>query len=109
MPTYINRTVVRRYLAAGAIDINATDVILSSDGGMAMTLPDPPASPHWNGHRMRIVAKDAQTYTVTNTTGFNVAGGSGDIATFNAIGDSLTVEAIDGAWHVVGNEGVTIA
>lgn len=109
MPTLNDRKVVRRYTAAGAIDVNATDVVLSSAGGLAMTLADPPASPHWNGHRMRIVAKDAQTYTVTNTTGFNNGSTSSDVLTLNAIGDSAEIEAIDGVWYVVALTGGAVA
>ena len=109
MPTYISRKIVRRYSADGAIDINATEVILASSGGAALTLPDPPASPHWNGHTMRIVAKDAQTYTVTNTTGFNAGSTSSDVLTLNAIGDSAIIQAIDGVWHILALEGSAVA
>lgn len=108
MPTYINRKVTRRYSAAGAIDINATSVVLNSSGGAAMTLPDPPASPHWNGHQMTIQCLTAQTHTVTNTTGFNGAGSTSDVITLDAVNESAVIEAYDGKWWIVNLQGAGV-
>lgn len=109
MPTYVKRTVYRKYIAAGAIDINATDVTLEASAGAAMTLADPPASPHWNGHTMVIKNLNAQTHTVTNTTGFDGAGASGDVLTLDAVGDAATIMAVDGKWRVVDLQGSAVA
>jgi len=56
------------------------------------------------------MAAAAQANTVTNTTGFNGAGGAGDIATFGgAIGDNFTIMAVNGIWNIVASKNVTAA
>jgi len=100
------------YNAAGAIAVPDTIrhvfVELVTGAGSAFTLVDPTSAQE--GVEMTILAKDAQAYTVTNTTGFNGAGGSGDVATFGgAIGNNFHIRAVNKVWNVLTLTSVTIA
>lgn len=109
---YIKRKVNKTYSAAGAIDINATQVFIGGGSATALTLAAPPATPMFDGHTMEITAITAQAHTVTfATVGFNGAGAAGDVATFTgAKGDSMTIIAQGGVWYTVGGlRNVTLA
>lgn len=109
MPTYVERRVKRKYIADGALDINATNVHIGGGSATALTLVDPPNSPGWNGHQITVTAVTAQAHTVTNTTGFNNGGSSNDVATFGgAVGDTMVIEAAEGVWNVVNLRNVTL-
>lgn len=98
---------VFHYSAAGAIDPKPGLHIIKAASGSAFTLRRPTADEQ--GVEIQIVAANAQTHTVTQTTpGFNSGSTATDVATFNAIGDSLTLKAVNTAWLVVGNEGVSL-
>ena len=58
---------------------------------------------------MTITAATSQAYTVTVAAGFGGLGGSYDVGTYNAIGDTLVIQAVNGVWNIIGNVGVSIA
>jgi hypothetical protein len=96
------------YGASGALTVApGLHILKGPAGAVTMTLADPTGAQ--NGMRMTIVAATAEAYTVTNTTGYGAGGGSLDVATYNAIGDTLVLQAVNGVWMIVGNVGVTIA
>jgi len=76
----------------------------------APTAGKPSAGGH-DGFQIKFIAGSAQAHVVTNASpGFNGAGSSKDVATFAAaLGNTLVVEAYNGAWYVISNIGVTIA
>lgn len=110
-PGQMPQGLVNTYGAAGAIAIPAdgkdVTVILAAASAAAMTLADPTGPQE--GMTMIIIAKAAQAYTVTNTTGFGAGGGSLDVATFGgAVGDNMVITAIGAKWHVVSKVNVTL-
>lgn len=99
------------YSAAGAIAVPSTMtnqfVSLISGAGSAMTLVDPTSAQE--GVELILMAKDAQAYTVTNTTGFNNGSTASDVATFNGtLGSSMQIKAINRIWNVINLTGVTL-
>ncbi len=98
------------FTSAGAINLTEayTSVAIGGGSATALTLPDP--SPADNGALLVISARTGEAHTVTNTTGFNGLGASGDVGTFGgAVGDSIICMADNGVWLVVSNINVTIA
>lgn len=102
------------YTVAGAMAIPTTKqnlyVKLSAGSGITMTLADPTAAQE--GQELLIQAEAAQAYIVTNAagSGFNSAGGSGDVGTFGgAIGDNLHIKAVGTKWNVINKVNVTLA
>lgn len=104
--------IVREYTAYGAngaIAVREHTAFITKGTAAAMTLAAP--STAQNGIRIRVVSTTAAAHTVTQTTpGFNNASTSGDVATFGAaIGNSITMIAYGGVWHVESMTGVTLA
>jgi len=98
---------VTTYSDDGAIDPRASVVKLTEADTSAMTLADPEEG--YDGHIMTIHATAAQAYTVTYTGGFGGIGTGKDVATFGgAIGDGMTIRAVDGTWFVLALFGVTL-
>lgn len=99
---------ITSYADDGAIDPRESLVLLTEADTSAMTLANP--STELNGHLMTIMAAAAQAYTLTVTGGFGGGGTGEDVATFSgAIGDSITLRAVNGTWCIVGTHQVTIA
>jgi len=99
------------YGASGALTVApGLHILKGPSGSVTMTLAAPTAAQ--NGIRMTITAATAQAYTVTctpNTAGFGAGGGSLDVGTYNAIGDTLVIQAVNGVWNIIGNVGVVIS
>lgn len=95
------------YTTAGALTIQPGMQQIGSAGALAMTLAAPAA---WqNGMVMTLLASTAQAHTVTYTAGFYGTTTSSDVATYGgAIGDSLTIYAVNGAWRILTMKGVTV-
>lgn len=92
---------VVEYDASGAIDPRVSVAKLTKAGVGVMTLADP--EPGYDGHIMTICTTTAQAHTVTYTGGFGGIGTGEDVATFQgAIGESMTIRAVDGTWFIVG-------
>jgi hypothetical protein len=82
-------------------------IILNSDTTTAYTLVDP--TPGSAGRRLTIMAGTADAYTVTNTTGYNGAGTTGDVATFGgAKGDNMVIRASATQWLIEDLRNVTV-
>jgi hypothetical protein len=83
-------------------------VMLTKGSAAAVTIADPTAA--MNGVEITIMSMSAAAHTVTRgTTGFNAAGGSGDVATFGAAkGNSFTIIAYNTVWYVKNLTGVTL-
>jgi hypothetical protein len=102
---------IQYYSVSGAIslpdDNRDVTVILNKAGVAAMTLADPTQA--MSGRKVVITSETAQAHTVTNTTGFNGASTSGDVATFGgAIGDTMVIQAVNGKWHAIVLTDVTL-
>lgn len=84
--------------ADGAIAVAPSTVVVTKATAAALTLADPAVAD--NGTIIFIISNTAAAHTVTNAgSGFNIAGASGDVATFGgAIGDGLAVVAYAGKW-----------
>jgi hypothetical protein len=95
------------YGASGAITVApGTHILKGPAGSVTMTLASPTGAQ--NGYVMKLTAATAEAYTVTCTAGFNGGSTASDVATYGAIGDSLTIEAVNGVWNVIANEGVSL-
>lgn len=82
-------------------------IVLNSDTTTAYTLADP--TPGSAGRRLTLMAGTADAYTVTNTTGFNGAGTTSDIATFGgAKADNMVIRASATQWLVEDLRNVTL-
>jgi len=98
------------YDASGAIAIpdKDTTIILNKATAAAMTLAGPSAAQ--DGVKLTIVSVTAAAHTVTYTAGFAGNTTSSDVATFGAaIGNSMTIQAINGTWVILALNGVTVA
>jgi hypothetical protein len=96
------------YGASGAITVApGLHILKGPSGSVTMTLADPTAAQ--NGMRLTLTAATSQAYTVTSVSGFGAGGGALDVATYNAIGDTLVIQAINGVWNIIGNAGVVIS
>lgn len=106
-----NFLAVAEYTAAGAI-VPGGKAFLKTGAASAFTLALPLAGAQLTGGQdgavMKIVAVDAEAYTVT--TPANGLNGADHIATFGAaVADNVTLEAFGGVWYVTGNTGVTLS
>jgi hypothetical protein len=95
------------YSAAGAISIAPGIHKLAIAAGGALTLADPTTAQE--GIVLTIVSIVAQTHTLTYTAGFAGTTTSSDVATFNAIGDTLTLLAVNGVWMILAAQSVSVA
>ncbi len=97
---------VEEYAASGAITLTTGIAYLTKAGVGVMTLADPVE----DGLTLTITSTTAQAHTVTNTTGINDLGSSGDVGTYGgAKGDGMTLTSLGGQWYVQANQNVTIA
>lgn len=97
--------------ANGAVPIKSSTCIITKGSAAALTLADPTADTH-DGVEMTFISATAFTHTLDNSagSGFNAAGGSGDVGTFGgAKGDNITVVAYQGDWYVKSKTNVTLA
>lgn len=99
----------KEYSAAGEIVERQGVVLLSAGSAASMTITAPTVGLD-DAKVLKIIAIAAQAYTVTfATTGFNAAGGSGDVATFGgAKGDSMEIVAYQGNWYTTILRNVTL-
>jgi hypothetical protein len=92
--------------ASGAVLLSDGVVMITKAGVAVLTIADPPAE---GVHPLTLVSTGAHAHTLTNTTGFAAAGGSGDVATWGgAVNDSLQLVGYLGVWHVVASRNVSI-
>ena len=102
-----------KYTVAGAIANNTGVAELKTGTAGAMTLANPIAGPQsaggQDGMTLTIVSLDAEAYVVT--TPALAINGADDTATFGgAIGDSIELLAVAGAWVTVGTaKGVVLS
>jgi hypothetical protein len=96
------------YLANGAITVEDGVAVISKTSAAAMTLAPPAAGD--DGMLLTITAGTAFAHTVTITEGLGAKGGNFDIITFAAVGDSITLRAVNAHWVPIGAPyGATIA
>lgn len=94
----------------GALNPTGGIIVLNKGSAGAYTLAAPTAAQ--DGLQLLIVSESAFAHviTATNLIEDGVAGGAKDTATFGAFrGASLSLVAIDGLWHVLAKNVVTIA
>ena len=85
---------------AGAIDIVSYISEVTTTGADALTLADGEEGQH----KVIVMVADGGDGTLTPS---NLAGGT--TITFNDVGDSASLLFTNGSWHVIGQNGVTIA
>ena len=96
------------YLANGAITVQDGVAVISKTSAAAMTLAPPGAGDE--GMLLTITAGTAFAHTVTITEGIGGKGASFDVITFAAVGDSITLRAVNLHWVPIGAPyGATIA
>jgi len=88
------------YAANGAIAIANGVHAITKGSAAAMTLAPPAAADE--GTRITITARTAFAHTVTITEGLGGKGGSFDLMTFAAVGDSITLLADNLHWVPTG-------
>lgn len=91
---------VAEYLANGAIAVADGIHSIAKTSAAAMTLAPPTAGDE--GMELTITAKTAFAHTVTVTEGLGAKGGSFDVMTFAAVGDSITLRAVNLHWVPTG-------
>ncbi|HYC54519.1 MAG TPA: hypothetical protein VEL28_06255 [Candidatus Binatia bacterium] len=102
---------IQSYSVNGAVDLGRirsphTDILLTKAGVLALTLAAPSAA--IDGYTISFIARTANAHTLTYSAGFSGGTTSNDVATFGgAVGDSLTVKAINGTWAPIATNGVT--
>lgn len=84
----------------GAISVADGRVALAKTSAGAYTLLPPGAGDE--GMRLLITSRTAFAHTVTIAEGIGGKGGSFDVITFNAIGDSIELMADNGHWVPTG-------
>lgn len=103
------QSVVVDYAADGALDPARDNATLSKGSAGAYTLAAPSLAQ--NGHLLTITSRSAFAHVVT-ATGLvedGVTGGAKGTLTFAAFkGASITLQALDGHWSVLGKNVVTI-
>lgn len=107
---YTNFLGLQAITANGAIlpRVEATYYITKA-GVAAMTLAAPTTTTD-DGIRIRIFSNTANAHTVTATGLFQDGAGHVNLATFAAnAGASLILEAYQGKWNVISNQGVTMS
>jgi len=86
---------------AGAIAIKEGTVFIGSSGALAMTLVAPtaglPSAGGDDGKELTIIATTAHAHTVT--TPANKINANKHIATYAAVGDAMTLVALNGVWY----------
>jgi len=103
---------IQSYSVNGAVDISKltsprTDILMTKAGVLALTLAAPTAA--IDGYEVTFIARTANAHTVTHTAGFSGDTTASDVATFGgAIGDSMTIKAVNGTWLATALKGVTI-
>lgn len=100
---------VTPYTAAGAITLVPGVHQINGAAAIAMTLAAPgPQTPE--GTILVIEAGTAAAHTVTYAAGFAATGAASDVATFGgAIGDSMVIQNIGGAWRILSLSNVVVA
>lgn len=93
------------FTAAGAIPIVSGTYVINGSGALAMTLAVPTAAQ--DGAKLTIVAGTAHAHTVTTTANKIVP--SHDTVTYAAVGDYVTLQAINGLWYPIAIGGPTPA
>jgi hypothetical protein len=96
--------------ADGAISVKNGTVFITKGSAAALTLADPTATTD-DGCELHFIAVTAFAHTVSNAagSGFNSGGAAKDVATFGgARGDSLTLEAYQGAWYARSSTNITL-
>ena len=100
-----NNLAVAEYTTAGAIAPGGI-AFLKTGAASAMTLVQPipgaQSASGQDGMRMKIVALDAEAYTVTSAAnGISGHSGTGDTLTAaGAVGDSVDLIAFNGQWYI---------
>lgn len=109
LPVALPGGAASHYTEAGALTLVPGIHSIDGAAAIAMTLAEPgPQTPE--GAIMVIQSGTAQAHTVTYTAGFAANTTSGDVATFGAaIGNSMTIQNIGGAWRILALNGVTVA
>jgi hypothetical protein len=104
---------IQSYSVNGAVNLGLiksphTDILMTKAGVLALTLAAPTAA--MDGYTISFIARTANANTVTYSAGFAGTAGSSDVATFGgAIGDTLTIKAINGTWAIISAVNVTAA
>jgi hypothetical protein len=89
------------YTASGAIAVGIGTAVLNAATLLAMTLAAPTAAQ--DGTVLQIVAETAKAHTVTTpASGIN---GASTVLTFAAVGDSVTLQAMNQTWVVTAIRG----
>jgi hypothetical protein len=92
----LNAKQTEKDTASGAIAIKNGKVWLSAGSALAMTLALPTAGTD-DFKELEIVSDSAQAHTVTTPS--NGINGNKHIATFAALGDSISLVALGGVWY----------
>ena len=97
-----NNLALAEYTVGGAIALGGVALLKTGTAGaftLAQPAPGPQLSSGQDGLRMRIVALDAEAYTVTTAAdGIN---GTGDTLTASAaVGDTVDLVAFNGVWYI---------
>lgn len=92
----LNAKATEKDTASGAIAIKNGKVWLSAGSALAMTLALPTAGAD-DFKELLIISDAAQAHTVTTPS--NGINGNKHIATFAALGDSITLVALGGVWY----------
>lgn len=98
-------------VADGAITVKngVCKIAKTVAGAVAATLANPTTGTD-DYKELLIINFQAQANTVTCTGGFGNGGNSYDVATFAAaVGQTLKIQAFEGKWYIVGNNGATIS
>lgn len=91
---------VTDYAANGAITPQDGVATISKGSAAAMTLAPPAAGD--DGMLLTITARTAFAHTVTITEGLGGKGASFDVITFAAVGDTITLRAVNAHWVPAG-------
>lgn len=91
---------VATYTANGAIAVGDGVAAIAKTSAAAMTLAPPAAGD--DGMLLTITGETAFAHTVTITEGLGGKGASFDVITFGAVGDTITLRAINQHWVPAG-------
>jgi hypothetical protein len=95
------------YTAAGVLTHSPGQHNINGAAAIAMTLAVPDAADE--GVRIDIIGQSAAAHTVTITGGHGGGGAGVDVATFSAVGDSLSLQVQNSLWCLLASDGVSIA
>ena len=101
----INAGATTYYTTAGAIPIASGTYVINGAGALAMTLATPTLAQ--DGATLTIIAGTAHAHTVT--TAANKIVPSKDTVTYAAVGDYITLRAVNGLWYNIAIGGPTPA